>query len=730
VRVAIRRRWRWLIAVVLLAAGLVALAHPGAEAKYQGSSVYDNIAPETDGYRGLAERYPLNRYGLDFHVDAGVDTKAGIVPVDVDVDGIPALVLHAIAAAVWDFTRFLVNGVITLFMFAFSLDLVGGGSDGRPGALTPVAAATRAIYDVLGQDWLPAAIALAGAMAAWQVFIRREIVRTAGQAFVSVVAVPLAILIVTQPQLAVGGLSRASHQFALGALSMSNEGVAHGETTKQQAEDQLFRALIYDPWVVLNFGGIEHCVDRENRPVKPSSPACHTRIDNRKKYAERWLKAGPANDEARKDEYDGIREGKLPSDRINARYTLSDADKPAVDIQQQAMAGERLGYAVLIFLGELGAVLLLGALAIGVILGQVIALLLFAFAPIVLLAALFPGAGHAAFRTWIERLCLALARPAIYGLVLGVVLAVSSALLDASATLGWLLAFGFQCIFYWAVFLYRHEIQDAVARALPGPSGMGRSDLGSRARETYYKTKLARPVVGFAAAAGGSIAGTALAGAHRANQAARHGLAAAGEVANHYAAEGHATGMISHATRSAEAIASLEADHRSDRARAQAERVRREDIAGLERRDDGGTPIEGSLSSEDQARLAALREQAMDEATYVQLRERVDQVEQRRQDGKAPFSQEEVNARAVELAARQDESEASAPSAGARDSARDTELERRLRATLRLEEAARSYRDETYQTLFPTDDDPTRAPGDRRRWLWPVARKRRPGGER
>jgi hypothetical protein len=690
-----------LLLVFALASAAVAVAHPLAEAEYQGSSLADNVAPPSDTRQGLVDRYPLNRYGLDFHVNAGVT----------DVDGVPALVIQWFAASIWEFTRFLVNGVITLFLFAFSLDLVGGqGSAGGRGALGPIATATRAIYDVLGHDWLPTAIALAGGLAAWQVFIRRDIVRTASQAAVSVACVLLAIFIVTQPQLAIGGISRASHELGLGALALTHDGVEHGETTRTRAADQLFRTLIYDPWVVLNFGGLEHCVDAHDRPVKPSSPDCGQRIDHRAKYAERWLRAGSPNDHARTVEYTTLRDGKLPDDLeggTNDGYKVSAADKPAVDIQQQAMAGERLGYVVMILLGELGAVLLLGALAIGVILGQVIALLLFAFAPLVLIAALFPGGGHAAFRTWVERLLFALTRPAIYGLVLGVVLAISSALLAASSTLGWLLAFSLQCLFYWFVFLYRRQLHDMILRAVPGTSGStGHEDVRARARDAYYTAKMLQPVAQAAGAGGAAAAG-------RTRQLAREGLTTAGQLAESYAGRGHAATMANHAALTGAAIEELEAQHTDERRRLRAERARRAEIAGLSRREDGGDPIDGSLSRADRDHLSALREQALNDESYEALRERVSEVERRRREGEAPFTEEEVRERVEQISARPDHDTAT------HEPAHDPELARRLRETRRLAEQANAYSEQTHPAIFD-DEEPARR---RHGWFGPIRRR-------
>ena len=124
--------------------------------------------------------------------------------------------------------------------------------------------------------------------------------------------------------------------------------------------------------------------------------------------------------------------------------------------------------AALIFAGALGAIAVLGGLSLAVVLAQVLALFYLAFAPVALVAGVFPGRGHDLFRAWLSRLVGALLRKAIYSLVLAVVLAVSAALTAATSSLGWLVAFRLQTSFYWLIFLRRREF---VARLTMATSG-------------------------------------------------------------------------------------------------------------------------------------------------------------------------------------------------------------------------------------------------------------------
>ena len=86
---------------------------------------------------------------------------------------------------------------------------------------------------------------------------------------------------------------------------------------------------------------------------------------------------------------------------------------------------------MIVFVGTLGAVVLLGFLSLAVILAQVVALVLLGFAPVALIIGIFPGAGHAFFRAWLTKLATAIFIKALYSLVIAIVVAVSAALTAA-----------------------------------------------------------------------------------------------------------------------------------------------------------------------------------------------------------------------------------------------------------------------------------------------------------
>jgi hypothetical protein len=516
----VSRRRRLTIALAL-AVALTLAAGPAASA---ATDVLANVSPASPVPAGLAERYPLGHYALDSHFDAVEASLTG----GVDASGVPAMIAHFLANTLWQLTALLADVLITLFAFAFSLDLVRGSrATGGAGALEPVGQAIRGLYaNVLGQPWLTVALTIAGLWAIWRALVQRRYTETAGALGLSLLFVVLALAFVTQPERTVGQAVRWTNQMSLAFLSLSSEGALSGsEDAKRAAADQLFSLLVYEPWVVLQFGGREHCVrdrtavddDPESVPVRPLAPdpaadaalarrlaagtqvraAGKTCINDRNKYAPHFLRFAPASEE-RDAEYEALNDGdasKLPDADPSKRrgdYPLGAADKPAADAMEDGGQYQRLLLATVVFCGELGAFLLLGALTVGVTLAQVLLLLLLAFAPVALIAGAIPGRGHDFFRGWLTRLAGFLLRKAAYSLILAVLLAVNAALAEATSNLGWLLSFGLQALLFWAVFLYRRQL---TGQLLTATTGSGQAAGAGRLATLYYRGQLAaRPV--------------------------------------------------------------------------------------------------------------------------------------------------------------------------------------------------------------------------------------------
>lgn len=511
----LRRHRRVLVGVFGLAVLLVAVAAPAAGA----GDVYGNIGPAPQLPAGsLLGRYPLSNYQLDQYFPAiSVGLTSGV-----DVSGVAPMIAYFLAQVIWLITVFLANAVITLFAFAFNLDLVNGNGTPGSGALTPVSSAIHNLYTgTFGAPWLIVAIVLAGCWAMWKALVQRRYTETAGALALSLVYCVLAIGIVTQPERTIAPASKLSNQLSSALLSLTSQGsISSEEQAKTGAGNQLFSLLVLNPWTVLEFGGIEHCVTTTSgktrtvavRPLSTNpnqdnhlaaqlengtgiSAEGKTCINDRNKYASHFL-GYPYQSSRRNSEHQALEhgdDGDLPASdagKHDDTYPLGKADEPAAEAMGKGGQYQRLLLAIIIFAGEIGAFLLLGALALGVILAQILLLLLLAFAPVVLIIAVFPGRGHDFFRAWLTKLAGFLARKVIYSLILAVLLAVCRAVDDATSNLGWLLSFALQAAFLWTVFLQRNRLASDLLAATTG-SRAG-NDGASRLQSLYYTTRLAR----------------------------------------------------------------------------------------------------------------------------------------------------------------------------------------------------------------------------------------------
>lgn len=481
------RRALWVLG---LAAALVALASPAAQA-----DVWANIGPAS-GLGGLQGRYPLGHYALDEHFTA---VEAGVFS-GVDVSGLLPMIAYFFANLAWQGTAWLANILIELFAFAFSLDLVtGSGATNGAGALEPVSRAISSIYaTVFGGPWMVLAVSVAGLWAMWKALVQRRYSETAGQLALSLIYVTVALLFVWQPAQTIGVASKWTNAVSGAFLSIAKNGEpASQREAKQAGADQLFGLLVAEPWAVLQFGGLQHCVksgsgsgdsDPTSVPVQPLparaargleageevSAGGKTCVNNLRKYGDHFLRFASGSEE-RDDEYEALRDGdvsKLPDadpSKERGDYRLSAVDKPATAAMEKEGQYQRLLVAVVIFVAQLGAFCLLGALSIGVILAQVLLLLVLAFSPVALVAAAIPGRGHQFFKAWLSKLGTYLLRKVAYSLVLAILLAVCAAISAATSQLGWLMSFGLQCAFFWAVFLQRRSLTDGLIGVVTGP---------------------------------------------------------------------------------------------------------------------------------------------------------------------------------------------------------------------------------------------------------------------
>jgi hypothetical protein len=463
------------------------------------ADIWANVGPASS-LSGLKGGWTLGHYDLDQQFSA---ISAGVFS-GVDASGLLPMVAYFFAKEVWLFTAWMANLLIELFGFAFSLDLVNGSTaTGGVGALGPVSRAISSIYSsVFGGPWMVLAFSVSGIWAMWKALVQRRYAETAGQLALSLAYIGIAFLFVLQPAQTIGTASHWTNEMSAAFLSIAKDGQPASQAeAKEAGADQLFGLLVAQPWAVLEFGGLDHCVkdgtgsgsEPESVAVEPLAEGSARRlesgeqvssggktcINNLKKYGPHLLRFEQGSKE-RAQEIEALIAGdssKLPDadpGKEDGSYKLGAADKLAGAAMEKEGQYQRLLISVVVFIAELGAFLLLGALSVGIVTAQVLLLLLLAFSPVALVAAAIPGQGHQFFRGWLSKLAGYLLRKAAYSLILAILLTVCAAISAATSELGWFLSFGLQCAFFWAVFLQRRTLTEGLIGVVTGPTTPGR----------------------------------------------------------------------------------------------------------------------------------------------------------------------------------------------------------------------------------------------------------------
>jgi hypothetical protein len=483
---------------VLAGLGVAAVIF-GTAAPLAHADVWANVGPG-HSLAGLKGSWTLGAYELDENFSA---VSAGVLS-GVDVSGLLPMIAFFFANIIWLGVSWFANLMIEFFGFAFSLDLVNGsGATGGASAAGPVSRAIQSIYGTaFGGPWMVLAVSAVALWAMWKALIQRRYAETASQLALSLIYVCVAFFFVLQPGQTIATASHLSNELSGSFLSIAKNGEpADAADAKEAGAEQLFDLLVAQPWAVLEFGGLQHCVksstagedEPESVSVQPIAPSAarelesgetvtsggKTCINNLKKYGPHFLSMAPGSKE-RKGEVEALEDGdtsKLPDSdpgKEDGSYELGPRDKPAAASMEKGGQYQRLLVGFVILLAELGAFFLLGGLCLGVIIAQVELLLMLAFSPVSLVAAVVPGRGHQFFKAWLEKLAGLLLRKVAYSLILAILLAVCAAISAATSELGWLFSFGLQCAFFWTVFLRRRSLTDGLVGVVTGPGAPGR----------------------------------------------------------------------------------------------------------------------------------------------------------------------------------------------------------------------------------------------------------------
>lgn len=261
---------------------------------YHGTDLLDFNAPQTQcvtntgaaapcvgSYYGA---YPWGSYDLDQHIGGVSVGLTGI-----DLSGLPALAFYTISWILWELALLGLHIAFLIFGFAFSLNLITsapgtGGSQFTHGVglLNGLHGAVSGLFHAGPfQDVLFVTFAAIGLYALWNGLVKQRYVRTLAGVAVSVLIYAAALAIIADPANTIGWAADTTNQLADSALSLTatvasdtpvNSGAGGLQTNQGSlltAQDALFKLAVFQPFEILDFGGLDHCT--ANAPAGPNA---------------------------------------------------------------------------------------------------------------------------------------------------------------------------------------------------------------------------------------------------------------------------------------------------------------------------------------------------------------------------------------------------------------------------------------------------------------------------
>jgi hypothetical protein len=434
----------------------------------------------TSGF--VAGPVPTGNYGFDVHINTGF-TK-----VNADLKNY----LQDLLQLGWTVLVALVHGLIVMFEWCYTIDLLRGG------AMSGVARALGTMRATVTRPWLALVLAIASVLALYHGLVRRQIAETVGQALTMGVMMVGGLWVIVNPAGTVGALGEISNQAGLGTLAAVADGApGHPERTLGESMRDLFSGAIEGPWCFMEFGSVGWCTNPAERDRRlyaaglKIAAAEQGRIGCRTGPEAIEVGGGlgpcvpPGSAQARALSYSaellrGAHTNRelflaLPANgpernSINDPGTLFNVlcggdEEPCkgptaaqADFRTEGGTWWRCIGLVFIWLGLLGLILTLGFIALHLLGAAIASLLYLLLAPVAVLAPALGDGGRAAFRKWLTRLLGAVVSKAIFSFLLGVVLLMERVLTVDLTVLGWFTQWLLVSTMWWGAYLQRHQV--------------------------------------------------------------------------------------------------------------------------------------------------------------------------------------------------------------------------------------------------------------------------------
>jgi len=423
-------------------------------------------------------RYPVSNYGLDIHVDTGLDNIIG---------NFQAL-LAQIANAIWQAALFVLSLIITLLGWAFGLSPFTDST-----AVAEIDRGLEQFYRAFTAPWLVVGMVALGAWLLWRAVARRQVSSAIGAAALTLVSMLAALWVVHEPRQSIGTAAKFTNAAAMTVLaapqrgSLSSPVASYGETTTA-----VWNAMTIPGFAALNFSNVDWALSAPDAELLETSNryACLDSAYLAQIPPRRWerLLGSAAEDGADCAELGEI----APAPRTNAEIYLRSSpgsaarevlweehtdDAPYASylaIQGSGGAWTRLPLVVLVVLGLLGGICLLAWLALRIFVQAAVAFVLVLAAPLALFFPAFGEVGRRAFVLWGGTLLGALVSKLVYAALLSVSLFATTVIGSLADDAGAMMAFLVMAGLWWAVFLKRESLVSFLSVSSDGEGGDGR----------------------------------------------------------------------------------------------------------------------------------------------------------------------------------------------------------------------------------------------------------------
>jgi hypothetical protein len=225
----------------------------------------------------IARPYPLTNYGLDVNAEFTLTKPLNLV----------LGALQELGALLWQIVIHLLDAVLLLLEWAFSLDLLGDAD-----VMQRLHDGLTTFHErVLGEPWTLAALSIAALWGLWYGLVRGKTIETIAGLGGTLALMIVALLVIYRPDATIAPLSNFANQGSMQVIAGISQGTINDpKQSFASAQQGLTDALILRPWCALQFGDVDYCLNQ--RRDSDSAPV-RARRAGEASIADAWLQSAP-----------------------------------------------------------------------------------------------------------------------------------------------------------------------------------------------------------------------------------------------------------------------------------------------------------------------------------------------------------------------------------------------------------------------------------------------------